>query len=159
MVEIFKMSDLGLLSYCLGIEVKQGVEGITLSQGSYARKILEKAGMEECNPCEVPMQAKLKLSQKSESPRVDATDQYRSLVGIGYVSIFMEEPHEEHLAVVKHILRYITGASDLGLKYARKKGDEPLLLGFSDSDLAGDVDSRKSTSGVIFFLRDSPISW
>ncbi|XP_034570012.1 secreted RxLR effector protein 161-like [Setaria viridis] len=174
MAEIFKMSDLGLLSYCLGIEVKQGVEGITLSQGSYARKILEKAGMEECNPCEVPMQAKLKLSQKSESPRVDATDQYRSLVGslrylvntrpdlafsVGYVSIFMEEPHEEHLAAVKHILRYIAGTSDLGLKYARKKEDEPLLLGFSDSDLAGDVDSRKSTSGVIFFLRDSPISW
>ncbi|XP_034569874.1 secreted RxLR effector protein 161-like [Setaria viridis] len=129
--------------------------------------------MEECDPCEVPMQAKLKLSQKSESPRVDATE-YRSLVrslryvvntrpdlafSVGYVSRFMEEPHEEHLAVVKHILRYIAWTSDLGLKYARKKGDETLLLGFSDSDPAGDVDSRKSTSKVIFFLGDSPISW
>ena len=47
----------------------------------------------------------------------------------------------------------------LHLRYARKKGDQPALLGFSDSDLAGDVDSRKSTSGIIFFLDDSPISW
>ena len=34
-----------------------------------------------------------------------------------------------------------------------------MLLGYSDSDLAGDVDSRKNTSGVIFFLGESPISW
>ena len=173
MTEIFKMSDLGSLTYYLGIEVKQGVEGITLCQGSYASKILEKAGMLECNACDVPMQAKLKLSRDSDSPRVDATE-YRSLVGslrylvntrpdlafsVGYVSRFMEEPHEDHLAAVKHILRYIAGTRDWGLKYARKKGDQPVLLGYSDSDLAGDVDSRKSTSGVIFFLGESPISW
>ena len=34
--------------------MKQGVEGITLCQGSYAGKILEKAGMVECNACDVP---------------------------------------------------------------------------------------------------------
>ena len=173
MTEIFKMSDLGSLTYYLGIEVKQGVEGITLCQGSYASKILEKAGMLECNACDVPMQAKLKLSRDSDSPRVDATE-YRSLVGslrylvntrpdlafsVGYVSRFMEEPHEDHLAAVKHILRYIAGTRDWGLKYVRKKGDQPALIGFSDSDLAGDIDSRKSTTGIIFFLGESPISW
>lgn len=173
MAEIFKMSDLGLLTYYLGIEVKQNVEGITLSQGSYAKKILEKAGMVDCNSCEVPMQAKLKLTKESNSPCVDATE-YRSLVGslrylvntrpdlafsVGYVSRFMEEPHGEHLAAVKHIVRYIAGTIDWGLFYPRKTGVKANLLGFSDSDLAEDVDSRKSTSGVIFFLGESPISW
>ena len=33
------------------------------------------------------------------------------------------------------------------------------LLGYSDADLAGDVDDRKSTTGLIFFLKQSPISW
>ena len=33
------------------------------------------------------------------------------------------------------------------------------LTGFSDADFAGDVDARKSTTGVIFFLVDSPITW
>ena len=80
MAQVFKMSDLGLLSYYLGIEVKQEQSGITLSQGNYARKILEKGGMLDCNPCLVPMDPKLKLSKDSSAPSVNSTD-YRSLVG------------------------------------------------------------------------------
>jgi hypothetical protein len=80
MADVFKMSDLGLLTYYLGIEVKQSGEGIALSQGSYARKILEKGGLQDCNPCQIPMQANLKLSKESRSARVSAT-KYRSLVG------------------------------------------------------------------------------
>jgi len=33
------------------------------------------------------------------------------------------------------------------------------LVGYSDSDLAGDRDDSKSTSGLIFFLGGSPVSW
>jgi hypothetical protein len=171
MVEIFKMSDLGLLTYYLGIEVKQDSGGITLSQGCYAKKILEKSGLEECNPCQVPMQVKLKLKKESDSPKVDATG-YRSTVGslrylvhtrpelafvVGYVSRYIEEPHEEHLTAIKHILRYIAGIVRVGVFYPRKEGDER-LVGYTDSDLAGDLDTRKSTSGVIFFLGKSPIN-
>jgi hypothetical protein len=73
MKELFNMSDLGALSYYLGIEVAQGDRGTTLCQSNYIRKILEKAGMAGCNPCCVPMEPKLKLSKKSTSPPVDAT--------------------------------------------------------------------------------------
>jgi hypothetical protein len=55
MSSLFKMSDLGLLSYYLGIEAKQGDVSISLSQGNYARKILEKAGLDGCKSCVVPM--------------------------------------------------------------------------------------------------------
>lgn len=173
MTELFKMSDLGLLHYYLGIEVKQHEDGFFLNQSSYAKKILEKAGMAECNPCKIPMEPRLKLSKQSTSPLVDATF-YRSLIGslrylvntrpdlaysVGYVSRFMEEPHMDHLLAVKHILRYIAGTCDWGLFYPRKKGVQPSLEGYSDSDLAGDIDGRKSTTGVIFFLGDSPVSW
>jgi hypothetical protein len=72
MSSLFKMSDLGLLSYYLGIEVRQGDEGISLSQGNYARKILEKAELDGCKSCVVPMQQKLKLSKESNTPMVDA---------------------------------------------------------------------------------------
>jgi hypothetical protein len=80
MVVTFKMSDIGLLSYYLGIEVKQGSEGIALSQSNYARKLLEKGGMQDCNPCQIPMEPRLKLSKTSSNPSVDSTE-YRSLVG------------------------------------------------------------------------------
>lgn len=50
----FDISDLGKLSYYLGIEVEQGNRYIHLKQTGYARKILEKAGMADCNPTKYP---------------------------------------------------------------------------------------------------------
>ncbi|XP_066354253.1 uncharacterized mitochondrial protein AtMg00810-like [Miscanthus floridulus] len=76
----FKMSDLGLLCFYLGIEVCQGGDGIKLSQAAYGRKILERAGMASCNPCHTPMEPRLKLLKASTAAPVDATE-YRSLVG------------------------------------------------------------------------------
>jgi hypothetical protein len=122
MAALFKISDLGLLHYYLGIEVKQSTSGISLSQGAYAMKILERSGMTGCNSCHVPMEARLKLSKQSTQPLVDATT-YRSIIGslrylvntchdlafiVVYVSRFLEEPQEDHLAAVKKILCYVT---------------------------------------------------
>jgi hypothetical protein len=55
MVVVFKMSDLGLLYYYLGIEVKQSKSKILLSQGAYAVKLLERCGLARRNPCQTPM--------------------------------------------------------------------------------------------------------
>lgn len=173
MAAVFKMTDLGLLKYYLGIEVRQNKEGISLSQGAYAEKILEKNGMRECNPCQTPMETRLKLSKLSTEPLVDVTV-YRSIVGslrylvntrpdlvfaVGYVSRFLEEPHKDHMMAVKHILRYVKGTKNWGLWFGRKGRKEAGLIGYSDSDYAGDVDSRKSTTGVVFFLNNSPVTW
>jgi hypothetical protein len=172
MTHLFKMSDLGELSFYLGIAVQQRGGTITLQQTAYAKKLLQRAGMEECNPCSVPMEARLKLSRSGAGNLVDATH-YRSIVGglrylvhtrpdisyaVGYVSRFMEAPTSEHLAAVKHLLRYVAGTLSYGIVYGRGRG-APNLLGFSDADLAGDVDDRKSTTGMIFFLGRSPVSW
>ena len=123
MADVFKMSDLGLLRYYLGIEVRQTVGGITISQGAYAAKILERSSMAGCNPCQVPTATRLKLSKRSTELLVDATS-YRSIVGslrylvntrpdlafsVGYVSRFLEEPRKDHLVVVKQILCYVVG--------------------------------------------------
>jgi hypothetical protein len=80
MMQRFKMSDLGLLSFYLGIEVSQSSNGITLSQAAYARKILERSGMTNCNPCPLPMETRLKLSKTSSTKPTDATE-YRSIIG------------------------------------------------------------------------------
>jgi hypothetical protein len=115
------------------------------------------------------MQPKLKQKKESELPKVDATE-YRSLrylvntrpdlaYSVGYVSRFMEDPHEDHLVAVKQILRFVAGSSDIGVFYPRRSGYRAQLRGYSDSDLAGDLDSRKSTTGVLFFFGRSPVSW
>jgi hypothetical protein len=50
MAATFKMSDLGLLHHYLCIVVKQSASGISLSQGAYAMKLLERYGLARCNP-------------------------------------------------------------------------------------------------------------
>jgi hypothetical protein len=87
-------------------KVKQSASDILLSQGAYAMKILEMSDMTGCNPCHVPMEARLKLSKQSTQALVDAIA-YQSIVGslrylvntrpdlafaVGYVSHFLEEP-------------------------------------------------------------------
>jgi hypothetical protein len=173
MKEIFRMSDLGLLSYYLGIEVHQDENGITLRQATYADKLLERSGLQDCNPMLAPMESRLKLSKESTAPAVNATE-YRRIIGglrylihtrpdlsfvVGYLSRFMESPHEDHLTAVKRMLRYVAGTRGHGLFYARRKGEPLKLIGYSDADMAGDIDTRKSTSGIIYFLGESPITW
>jgi hypothetical protein len=173
MAAVFKMTDLGLLRYYLGTEVKQSKEGISLSQGAYAAQILERNGMKECNSCQTPMETRLKLSKLSTEPLVDATA-YRSMVGslrylvntrpdlafaVGYVSRFLEEPRKDHMMAVKHFLRYVKGTKNWGLWFGRNKGKEAGLIGYIDSDYAGDIDGRRSTTGVVFFLNNSSITW
>jgi hypothetical protein len=107
---IFQMSDLGPLSFYLGIEVHQDDSEITLRQTAYATRVIELVGLTDCNPALTLMDEKLKLSRGSTTEEVDAT-QYRRLVGslrylaytrpdlafsIGYVSRFMQRPTTEH---------------------------------------------------------------
>jgi hypothetical protein len=169
----FCMSDLGLLSYYLGIEVKQGTDGITLCQSSYAAKILDNAGMRNCNKCETPMECRLKLSKLRDGESVNPTE-YRSIIGslrylvntrpdlayaVGVVSRYMEAPGREHWTAVKHILRYLKGTLGYGCRYEKGAELKPMLVGYSDSDFAGDVEDRKSTSGVGYFLGSSLVTW
>jgi hypothetical protein len=173
MATTFKMSDLDLLHYYLSIEVKQSVSGISLSQGAYSMKILERSGMTGCNPCHVPMEDGLKLSKQSTQSLVH-TIAYQSIVrslrylvntrpdltfAVGYVSHFLEEPQEDRLAAVKKILRYVSSTCNWGLWFDWKKRNQALLTGFSDADFAGDVGARKCTTWVIFFLVNSLITW
>jgi hypothetical protein len=144
------------LSFYLGIEVHQDDSGITLRQTAYAKRIVELAGLTDY---------RLKLSRDSMTEEVYAT-QYRRLVGslrylahtqpdlafsIGYVSRFMQRPTTEHQQAVKRIIRYVAGTLDHALYYPRCPGAAH-FVGYSDSDLTGNVDTSKSTSGILFFL-------
>lgn len=70
----------------------------------------------------------------------------------------MEHPTKEHMGAVKRLLRYIAGTIDHSLNYLRGTG-EARLVGYLDSDHAGDIDTRESTSSALFFLGASLISW
>jgi len=78
-------------------------------------------------------------------------------LGVGLVSRFIETPIMTHFKALKRILRYIKGTIDFGLFYGYSNSF--VLVGYSDSDWAGDMDDRKSTIGFIFYMRDITFTW
>jgi hypothetical protein len=146
MTSEFDMSDLGLLSFYLGIEVKQENDCITIKQTSYAKKVLSRFGMTDCNSTKVPINPGTVLHKDKQGKAVDATE-YRRIVGclryllhtrpdlaysVGMASRFMERP-ALHQNVVKQIVRYVQGTLNYGLVYTREEKEET-LIGYSDSD-------------------------
>lgn len=127
--------------------------------------------MEECHVISIPADPNQALTNCIDSK--PSNYPYRQLVGslmylailtrpdiayaLGNVSRFMEEPKVIHEIALKRILRYIAGTKNHGILY--NGGGEQKLIGYSDSDYGGDVDTRKSTSGFAFCFNGSIISW
>lgn len=173
MASKFDMSNLGRLSYYLGIEVNQFNGGITLNQTRYAQKILEESGMRDCNLCHTPMETGLKLCRADKEEDIDAT-RYRKNVGclryllhtrpdlsyaVGVLSRYMSMPKVSHGTAMKQCLRYLKGSTSLGLVFRRSAPSVPRLVGYSDSSYNTDPDDGKSITGHVFYLNDSLIRW
>lgn len=172
----FEMKDLGILHFCLGISVEQTHDRtrISIHQKKYINDMLDKFGLSNANPVSTPSDPNVKLQcNDGISKNCDAT-LYQSMVGsllycsistrpdiahaVSMVSKFNSDPRECHLTAAKRILRYLKGTIDLSLVYGKVEPD-PGLIGFSDADWAGDMDTRRSTSGYVFLLSNGAISW
>ena len=75
---------------------------------------------------------------------------------VGVASKVSSKPAEVHLTAVKQIYRYLKGSLEITLKY---KSEYAQLIGYSDADLAGDLDDRHSTTGHMFLMNGGPVSW
>ncbi|KAM2192742.1 hypothetical protein ACFX1Q_028395 [Malus domestica] len=166
----FDIKDLGLLHYFLGIQITKTAHGLFLSQTKYVEDLLVKSEMIEAKPCDTPCLPYNRLLKEDGEPYSNPT-LYRSLVGalqyltftrpdiafsVHQVCQFMQNPMVSHFTAVKRILRYLKGTMQFGISYT--KGDLQLKA-FSDADWAGDPNDRRSTTGLVVFLGNSPISW
>jgi hypothetical protein len=165
------MKDLGLMHYFLGLEVWQSLEKIFLNQGKYAVEILKRFDMLECKSMNTPMETKLKLMVDTSSELIDVM-MYRRIIGslmnltntrpdicfvVNILSQFLVEPRRVHLVAAKHVMRYLKGTLDFGLSY---NGDHDFnMSGYTDSDWAGSVFDRKSTSRCCFSMGSAMILW
>ncbi|GKC17695.1 hypothetical protein Tco_1014477, partial [Tanacetum coccineum] len=64
-------------------------------------------------------------------------------------------PRESHARAMKQILRYLKGTTSFGIKY--KRGNAMRLVGYSGHNV--DIDDGRSTTGYVFYLGTSPITW
>lgn len=181
MSEEFEMKDLGPAKQILGMNIVRNKKdgSLTLSQEKYIGKVLERFKMndEKTKPRNTPLGSHFRLtkdqSPSSEDERADmAKVPYASAIGslmyamvctrpdiahaVGVVSRFMSDPGREHWEAVKWLLRYLKGTSKLGLCF---KGKDSVLRGYTDADLSGCKETFKSTSGYIFTVGGTAVSW
>ncbi|KAL6269518.1 hypothetical protein ACE6H2_026429 [Prunus campanulata] len=168
---VFDMKDMGRLAYFLGLQVSYGsTGGIFVHQTKYAQELLNKAGMTNCKACPTPCKPHNQVLQTAGQPLTDPT-LYRSLVGalqyltftrpdlsysVNTVCQYMTTPTEAHFDLVKRILRYIQGTIQYGIHFTTGPWH---LQAYSDADWAGDLNTRRSTTGFVVFLGNNPISW
>ncbi|CAJ2627755.1 unnamed protein product [Trifolium pratense] len=171
MKDAFEMTDLGNMSFFLGMQVQQRQNEIFVCQQKYAKEVLKKFNMEDCKPVATPMNQKEKFSKEDGAERVDE-NLYRSLIGclmyltatrpdimyaVSLLSRYMHCASEIHFQAAKRILRYVKGTVDYGIRFNQVQNFR--LLGYSDSDWAGCVDDMRSTSGYCFTLGSGVFSW
>ncbi|KAF6517721.1 hypothetical protein HZS61_003282 [Fusarium oxysporum f. sp. conglutinans] len=171
----FKMTDLGPCKYYLGMSVRRdrATRSIFLSQTTYLEKVLRDFGMDQCAPNATPVSTS-KFGEPG--PDYKAADKlkewYAKAIGslmylmlgtrpdiafaVSLCSRHLANPTNEHQTAVKRIFRYLKGSQNLELVY--QGGLQP-LLGYTDSDWAGDLETRRSTSGYVFNLGTGAISW
>jgi len=171
MKNVFEMTDLGKMTFFLGMEVQQKQNEIFISQQKYAKMTLKKFNMEECRSTTTPMNQKEKFCKEDGAAKIDET-LYRTLIGClmyltttrpdilnatSILSRYMHYASEIHFQAAKRIVRYMKGTIDYGLKFCQVKNS--ILHGYSDSDWASCVDDMKSTSGYCFSFGSAIFLW
>ncbi|GKA10331.1 ribonuclease H-like domain-containing protein [Tanacetum coccineum] len=166
----FAMTDLGSLNYFLSISTQRSASGLFLSQSKFAEEILERAHIQNCNPCQIPIDTESKLG--SDGGPVSNPTLYRNLAGalqylfftrpdlsyaIQQVCLYMHDPRDPHFTALKRILCYVRGTLDYGLQLHVSSTTQ--LSAYTDADWAGCSVTRRSTSGYYVFLGDNLLSW
>uniref|UniRef100_A0AAV1UB76 RxLR effector candidate protein n=1 Tax=Peronospora matthiolae TaxID=2874970 RepID=A0AAV1UB76_9STRA len=76
---------------------------------------------------------------------------------VGSLSQFSSDPCPTHWQALKRVLRYLQATPNHGLEFTREEGSR--ICGYTDADWAGDIESRRSTSGYVFMMNGECISW
>jgi hypothetical protein len=173
------MKDLGTAKKILGMRITRDMKNrkLTLYQGKYIKKVLERLRMQNAKPVSTPLAIHFKLT-KEMCPKTQEEIEYMSKFpyssafgslmyvmvctrpdithAMGVVSRYMNNPSKEHWEVVKWILKYLRGNSTHALCF---EVSDIVLQGYVDSDMAGDKDSRRSTTGYVFIVCGTIVSW
>jgi hypothetical protein len=176
----FKMKSLGIPKKILGLHVQRDKETISIDQEHYILQLLKEYKMDDSLPARTPGDPSVKLSKpdtselteekakgfKSRTDRESLISMYRSLVGalmfiacatrydimhrVSCLARYLTNATWRHWNAAKHVLRYLKGTISKKLTFHRVK--DPRLIALSDSDWAGDLDTRRSQSASLILF-------
>ncbi|OMO73383.1 Integrase, catalytic core [Corchorus capsularis] len=176
----FEMKDLGAAKKILGMEIwrDRKVGLLYVSQQKYIEKVLQSFQMDKAKPVSTPLAAHFKLDASALPSSNDEVNcmsiiPYSSAVGslmyamvctrpdlahaVSVISRFMSNPGKTHWEAVKWIMRYLNGTKNVCLVYGSDGNSG--LIGYVDSDYAGDFIKRRSLACYIFTLYGCAIRW
>lgn len=180
--ERFKMKDLGPVEHILGMRVIREQYVFSIDQEHYIGTVLEKFGMSDCKPVDVPMNSSLTLTKEDcpdtiEEQREMSKIPYQEAIGclmyisqctrpditfaVNKLSRFNANPGRKHWDAVKHLLRFLKGSKSFKLTYSQSisRVNYPLVTGYVDADHGSETTDRKSVTGYAFIAGGGAISW
>ncbi|KAH4050789.1 hypothetical protein HBI95_077750 [Parastagonospora nodorum] len=170
----FKMTDLGECAFYLGMHVVRQPDGsIHLHQESFVQQILERFGMSQEKAVAIPLPSDLKLVKSTSATTTSFRQTYQAIVGslnylavitrpdislaVSLVSRHCANPDDQHMEAARRIMKYLKSSSELGLVYWKSpKLDISIYV---DSDWAGCIDTRRSTTGWVVLFNGTAVSW
>ena len=167
----FEMSMIGKLNQFLGLQIHQQESGIFISQSKYAKNLVKKFGLESASPVRTPMSPNIKLTVDLLGKSIDSY-LYRSMIGsllsltasrldisysVGVCDRYQANPKESYMIALKRIIKYVKATINFGVQYNKDTND--VLARYFDTDLVGNADDKKSTSGGCFYVGNNFVSW
>lgn len=160
------------LDYFLGMEISRSDNGsIHINQSAHVRKIIEKFRLQDATPVSTPADATILSTGEYEESSTNFP--YREAVvslmylsiatrpdityAMGMVSRHLNNPKMVHVNAVKRIFKYLKATESYGINF--EKNANASFICYSDSDYAGDPDTKRSTSGNVFLFGSSAVSW
>lgn len=166
----FKLREVNTNVY-RGIEIEQVKDGIVLHQIKYIQNVLKQYNMDNASPADNPI-----CEVEEDSEPLDERVPYRQLVGslayiadctrpdiaiaVNQLARKLSSPTKSDWRKAKHLLRYLIKTMYFVIKYRYKDNiyHSTILVGYSDSDFAGDKSGKSTTGWVILFLNE-PFHW
>ncbi|CAN6477111.1 unnamed protein product [Victoria cruziana] len=164
------MTDLGKLTFFLGIEVTYSQRGYFLSQMKFVSDLVQKSGFSDDKVVDTPEILGVKLKINDGEVLVNPTP-FRQLVGaLSYLTItrpdithavhtisqFQQRPTSVHMGAAMKIVRYVKNSFNKGMFLFSSSALS--LYAYTDADWGGDPNNRHSTTDLCVFLGDSLIS-
>ncbi|KAE8685157.1 Expansin-A8 [Hibiscus syriacus] len=143
----FAMKDLGAAKQILGMRIKRDTksETLMLSQAEYINKVLSRFNMQDAKPVSTPLGVHFRLS-KEQSPKTE--EERAHMVKVPYAS-----------AIGSLMYAMVCTRPDIAQAVGAVSRWRTILTGYVDADLAGNVDIRRSTTGYVYTLGGTAVSW
>jgi hypothetical protein len=166
-----KIKDLGVLESFVGIKIDQTKESIILSQSKYIEDVLTKFNMLFCSPAPTPLPLKLETDTAECLTKFENINLYQQGIGsliylsntsrpdiiyaVNLLARKLVNPSVYDFQLFKRILRYLKGTINYNIEYQKIDFN---IRGYSDASYAEEI-GRKSSSGYIYMVNNSPVIW